>query len=152
MSKKLILIIIIIASLTVSLVLFFVLEPTKFNYKKSSINNNAGIMKGQISEYVWEKSFDNYEYAYCHNGGYGTIVFTPEDSFIKFDYRIEFIDNINIEDYKDKTISIKGNEIVKQKEIDVDCDEMGQKPAEICENGNTATLTCKKIVDTVIIE
>ena len=153
MMKKLTIILIIITLIILSFVLFFILKPTELDEKKLSPNNEEGIiMKGQINEYVWIKSFDNYDYANCHNGGYETIVFTPENSSIEFDYRIEFKDIINMEDYKNKTITIKGNKIIEKKEIDLNCDEISQRPAEICEDGDTATFTCKKIINATIVE
>jgi hypothetical protein len=150
MSKKLIIITIIIASLILSFVLFFIMKPTKLNEQILSTNTDTSIiMKGQVYEYTWIKSFDNYDYAHCHIGGY---VFKSENSTNDFEYNIQFNDDININEYKNKTITIKGDKVIEKKEIDMNCDEISQRPAGICENSDTAIFTCKKIINAVIIE
>jgi hypothetical protein len=134
----------------IGIVLFFILKPTELDEKiLSSSTDSDSFMKGQIYEYSWIKSIDNYDYAHCHTEGY---VFKSENSSNDFEYNIQFQNDININEYKNKTITIKGDKVIEEKEIDMNCDEISQRPAGICENSDTAIFSCKKIINAVIIE
>ncbi len=166
MSKRLIIIASGTTILILSFVLFFILKPTKPDDKISAMNVEGEIfqgsdkildtntkeevtLKGSVYEYSWIKSFDNYDYAHCHTGGY---VFNKENSSNMFEYNIQFKDNVNINEYKDKLITIKGDEVIETKEIDMNCDEISQRPAGECEKSETSTFLCKKIINATIIE
>ena len=157
MSKKLITVTIIILLLISSIVLFFVINPTKLNEKALSTNTTEDIiMKGQVYEYTWIKSIDNYDYAHCHvlkKPTLGAYVFKSENSTNDFEYNIQFKEeNININDYKNKTITVKGDKIIERKEIDMNCGDGNPKPQGICENSDTAIFICSKIINAVIIK
>ncbi len=157
MSKKLIIGTIIITLLVSSIILFFVLSPIKLSEKILSSSTEEGItMKGQVYEYIWIKSVDNYDYAHCHvlkNPALGAYVFKSENSTNDFEYSIQFKEeNINIDDYKNKTITVKGDKIIKHKEMDMSCGDGNPKPQGVCENSDTAIFTCKKIINAVIIK
>ena len=126
----------------------FLYEPNETKTISTGTNDNV-IMKGEIYEYYWIKSFDNFDYAQCHDGGYETIVFTPENSNLKFYYKIEFNDDFNVKDYQGKSVTIKGNKIIEQKEVKEPCPENSQCPVGV---GDSAIFTCYKIINAEIIE
>ena len=140
-----------VAIIILSIFILFIIQKTNnLNDKILSTNTDTNIIvTGQVYKYTWEKSGSNYDYAFCHGD---SDVFKTENSTDDFEYHIEFKDDVNIDEYKGKTITVQGDEVIEKKEIDMNCDEPSQRPVGTCEDSNTSTFICKKIINAVIIE
>ena len=139
-------IILILSNLFLVMNFNFLLNSDKI--KSSKIDTNIKI-EGKVSNYEWVKSIDNYNYAHCHNGWYGTYVFTEKGTNIK--YNIQFKNDIDLKKYENKNIVVTWDKIVEEKEIKIDCDPYLQRPAHLCEEGNdTFVFTCNSIINVEI--
>lgn len=132
------------------------IQPQKYidaEKGNKDINFKQGvILKGRIEEYEYVKDQDNYNYAFCH-GAKGVIMFFPETKGSVI-YNIKFKDKINVDDYSDKSIVIKGDVVSFSKEVKISEDDyMSQRPAGFFENQNRAhVFFCSEISNAEIVK
>jgi hypothetical protein len=147
----------IIGIITIIAVIIFIITISITEFPKkmygikvlSSNTTQSNILNGTIYNYYWVKTMDNYNYFYCHGD---RIVFKPEYSESDFGYSIYFKEDINIENYKNKTIMIKGDVVFEIIEREMECDTVSQMPIGVCDKSNFTTFHCSKIINAEVIE
>ena len=139
-NNKIILVIFAVIIITASIFFFWRLS------QNPKVISNL-VLSGEIHEYTWLKTGENFNYAYCNDGGHDTLIFSAGDN--SYNGRIIFKDSIDHENYLDKTIKIRGDKITEKIKVEHDCS--GQVTIDTKCDSYT-TYTCAKIINAVIFD